>query len=354
VLWAATWLLLYHSQPLFALAGLSDGVCRFGYDYLLFRIIGLLPVFWYWTYNAFLEGLGNTRTPMVIALIANGINVVADYALIFGVGAIPAMGVRGAGLATALSNTFMVACFAVVIHRRNGRYRLPLSIGRALPLDWRLLRQMLRLGIPMGVQFFMEVGAYLVFSVVVGWVGDTALAANQVALRVMSISFMVAFGIGVATTTLVGRHQGEAKSDLAMSVGRRSVTLMLAYSAVCGVLFVAVPRLIAGMFTTASEVIDTTVTLLYVAAIFQIFDGVNMVGYGALRGAGDTRWPLWVVITVHWCLGIPLVYYLTIAAGLGVIGTWIGMSLTMVVQAGFIFYRFESGRWKAMRLVETT
>jgi multidrug resistance protein, MATE family len=212
---------------------------------------------------------------------------------------------------------------------------------------------MLRVGFPMGVQFFMEVGAYLVFSVVVGWVGDTALAANQVALRVMSISFMVAFGLGVATTTLVGRHQGEARSELAMSVGHRSVVLMLACSMVCGVLFVAVPRLIAGMFTTASEVIDTTTTLLYVAAIFQIFDGVNMVGYGVLRGAGDTRWPLWVVITVHWCLGIPLVYYLTIAAELGVVGTWMGMCLMMVVQAGFIFYRFESGRWKAMRLVET-
>ena len=212
---------------------------------------------------------------------------------------------------------------------------------------------MLRVGFPMGVQFFMEVGAYLVFSILVGWVGDTALAANQVAIRVMSISFMVAFGIGVAATTLVGHHQGENRSDLAKAVGRRSVLLMVGYSLLCGVLFIAAPRLLAGIFTPVGDVIETTVSLLYAAALFQIFDGVNMVGYGALRGAGDTRWPLWVVIAVHWGVGIPLVYILTIALGYGALGTWVGMCAMMLIQAALIFYRFESDRWRHFKLVET-
>ncbi len=353
ILAAATWLALYLSEPLFAAAGLSAPVCRFGYDYLLFRIIGLFPVFWYWTYNAYLEGKGDTRTPMVISLAANVVNIAADYGLIFGAGPLPAMGVSGAGLATALSNLFMFLCFVVVIHRPGGTHRIPVGAGRSPFIgERRLLRKMIAIGLPMGVQFFMEVGAYLVFAVVVGWVGDTALAANQVAMRITSVSFMVAFGIGVAATTLVGRHQGERRAELAMAMGRRSVFLMFGYSLVCGVLFVVAPHLIAGMFTTAEEVMETTATLLYAAALFQVFDGINMVGYGALRGAGDTRWTLWVVIAVHWGLGIPLVYTLTISMGLGVVGTWMGMCVMMLVQAAFIFYRFESGRWKRLRLVE--
>ena len=151
-----TWLLLYLSEPLFYLAGLSESVCRFGYGYLLFRIVGLFGVFWYWTYNAYMEGIGDTRTPMVISLMGNGINIALDYILIFGIGPIPAMGGEVAGLATALSNLFMFVCFVVVIHRQNGVYRLPLGAGRRLFAgEWRLLRKMFNIGLPMGVQFFM-------------------------------------------------------------------------------------------------------------------------------------------------------------------------------------------------------
>lgn len=351
---ALTWLALFYSRPLFHLAGLSESVCRFGYGYLMFRIVGLFGVFWYWTYNAFLEGLGRTRTAMWIIVAGNLFNIGADYALIFGLGPVPAMGVEGAGLATGLANLFIFGCFAGVVHRRSGPYREGYGLGTyPAPVEWPLLGRMLRLGFPMGAQFFLEVGAYLVFSVLVGWVSDTALAANQVALRVMSISFMTAFGIGTAATTLVGQHQGERRSDLAKAAGRRSVILMVGYSLACGVLFVAAPRMLAGVFTTAGEVIDTTVSLLYVAALFQIFDGVNMVGYSALKGAGDTEWPLWVVAAVHWCLGIPLVYTLTILLGYGALGTWIGMCAMMLVQAGLILYRFESGKWTSLRLVES-
>ena len=109
--------------------------------------------------------------------------------------------------------------------------------------------------------------------------------------------------------------------------------------------------MLASLFTPTAEVIEITISLLYVAAVFQIFDGVNMVGYGALRGAGDTRWPLWVVIAVHWGVGIPLVYTLTIALGYGALGTWVGMCAMIAVQAALIFYRFESERWRHFRLV---
>jgi MATE family multidrug resistance protein len=109
---------------------------------------------------------------------------------------------------------------------------------------------------------------------------------------------------------------------------------------------------LADIFTPYHEVAKTTISLLYIAAFFQIFDGVNMVGYAALKGAGDTKWPLGIVIVVHWFLGAPLVYVMTIVLGYGVLGTWMAMSIMMLCQSALIYYRFENGNWKRIRLVE--
>ena len=349
VIGAATWLVLFFSEPFFVVAGLSEEVAGYGYTYLLFRITGLFPVFWYWTFNAYLEGLGDTATPMWITLAGNLVNLVLDYAFIFGAGPIPAMGVAGAGLATALGNIFMFACFAWAVFRKRGIYR---SRFGARLIDtgstFGLLRQLLVLGVPMGIQFFLEVGAYLVFSIFVGWVSDTALAAHQVAIRVMSISFMTAFGIGTAATTLVGRYQGKRRSDLAEQAGMGAVGLMAVYTIFCGVAFAAFPHLIGRIFTSSTAVVEAVIPLLYAAAVFQFFDGVNMVGYSALKGAGDTGKPLMISVVAHWAVGVPLVYWLTIHSNFGALGAWVGMCVMIAVQAVLIFLRFRRGAWKGL------
>jgi len=347
---AVTLVILLVSGPLFRWAGLSAGVSDMGYSYLAFRVIGLPGVFWYWTYNAYLEGLGETRTPMVISLAANGINIVLDYTLIFGAGPIPALGVQGAGIATALSNLFMLGCFAWVVHRRNSAYRR-YGVGSIwAPISWHLMRRMIRVGLPMGVQLFLEIGAFLVISVMIGWVSDVSLAANQVALRVMSVSFMTAWGISVAATTLVGRHQGEGEPDLAAAAGRRTLLLVFGFTLVCGAVFAGLPQTLAELFTPFDDVAASATTLIYVAAVIQVFDGQQMVAYGALRGAGDTRWPLYVVVSLSWGLGVPLVYVLTIPAGLGVVGAWLGILAMLACQAVVLLCRFRSGRWKTIRV----
>jgi MATE family multidrug resistance protein len=350
VIGAVTLVLLLLSGPLFHWAGLSEGVADKGYAYLVFRIIGLPGVFWYWAYNGYLEGLGETRTPMLISLAANGINIGLDYALIFGFGPVPALGVEGAGLATALSNLFMLGCFVWVVHRRRSPYRR-FGIGAIWsPLDWNLVRRMIRIGLPMGVQLFLEIGAFLVISVMIGWVSDVALAANQVALRVMSVSFMTAWGISTAASTLVGRHQGGGASDLAALAARRALLLVFGFTLVCGAIFATLPRPLVGLFTPYGNVAAAATTLIYVAAVIQVFDGQQMVAYGALRGAGDTRWPLYVVVSLSWGLGVPLVYGLTISAGLGVLGAWLGILVMLASQAGVLLFRLHSGRWKSMQV----
>jgi len=342
--------ILMLSAPLFHWVGLSEPVADMGYRYMFFRCFGIAGVFGYWAYNGFMEGLGDTRTPMKISLVANVINVVLDYALIFGAGPIPAMGVDGAGIATALSNLFMLGCFVWVVHGRRYREFGVASVSR--PVLWPVVGRMVRVGLPMGLQFFFEVGAYLVFSVLIGRVGDVELAANQVTVRLMSVSFMTAWGVSIAATTLVGRHQGERCPDAAAAAGWRAIALMIAISLVCGAVFLGFPRALAGLFTPYENVAALAATLVVIAAIYQLFDGVNMVAYGALRGAGDTRWPMWAVVVTSWGVGIPAVYLLAIPMGLGAVGAWYGMMIMIVCQAGLQAYRFASGRWRTMRVVE--
>jgi MATE family multidrug resistance protein len=343
---------LLASKPVFGRLGLSAAVAHHAYEYLFWRVMGLLPVFWYWTYNGFLEGLGETRGPMFISLAANGVNALLDYGLIFGVGPIPPLGVSGAGMATAASNTFMLLCFLWMLHRPRSPWK-GYGVDRIFSaMRWPLLGQMVRLGLPMGVQFLLEIGAFLLFSIFVGQVGDAPLAAHQVALRIMSVSFMTAWGISVAATTLVGRRLGADEPEAAAAVGQRTVLLGLGFTLLCGLLFVAIPGLLAKAFSSDASVQALATPLIAIVALAQIFDGLNIISYGALKGAGDTRGPMWIVIVLNWALGVPLVYWLTQPAGLGAKGAWWGMAAVLVAQGLVLYHRFRAGRWKSLRVTE--
>lgn len=352
VVGAVTWVAVALSYPVWRLSGLGEDVSELGYRYLFFRSLGLPAVFGYWVYNGYLEGLGRTRTPMLITIAANAVNIVADAVLIFGMGPIPAMGVDGAGIATAVSNGFMLLCFVLVVHRRRSAYQAFGAGEVQRPWHGATIRRMFRIGLPMGFQFFGEIGAFLLFSVMVGWIGSVALAANQIAMRLMSISFMTGWGISVAATTLVGRHQGEKRPELAEIAARRCLQLMLGVSLVFGLLFATGAAPLASLFSPYPEVVYQAALLVLVASVFQVFDAVNMVAYGALKGAGDTRWPLWVVIAVNWGFGVPVVYLLTFPAGLGAVGAWAGMALMIGLQGGLLAWRFRTGRWRSITVVE--
>lgn len=343
---------LFACTPALGWMGLDAGVADLGAAYMACRLLGFGGVLGYWVYNGYLEGLGHTRTPMVIAILANVVNVALDWVLIFGLGPVPALGVMGAGLATAASNLFMLACFVWVVHRPGSVYRRDYGADRIRePLDPAAILAMLRVGWPMGLQFFLEVGAFMVIAVIIGWLGAAPLAANQVTMRLMSISFMTMWGLGVAATTLVGRYLGAGEPALAVAAGRRTLALGLGVALAAGVSYVTLAKPLAALFTSDAEVLRLSVMLLPVAAAFQIFDGVNMVSYGALRGAGDTRWPMIAVAVMSWLVGIPLVWWLTRGADLGVVGAWLGMLVMVAGTALLLWMRFLHGHWSQGSLV---
>ncbi|MBN2717424.1 MAG: MATE family efflux transporter [Deltaproteobacteria bacterium] len=349
-----TWAALLMSKPVFHMLGLNAALCDMAYDYLFYRSFGILGVFGYWVYNSFYEGIGKTRIPMIVTLWANVMNIVFDYGLIFGIGPLPAMGLKGAGLATALCNLFMFGLLALLLQRNKTIARKYRTATKAPSLEWALQRKMIRLGLPMGAQMFLEVGAFLAFTTFAGWAGNTELAASQIAMRIMSITFMSAWGVSIATTTQVGRHQGENRTDLAALAVGRSLLLVCAGSLLVAAVCIFGRNLIIPLFTPVAEVQKIALQLIAVASLFAIFDGVNMVSYGALRGAGDTVWPLYNVGIMHWLVGIPLVYALTIPMHMGAFGNWLGMAIMMCVQAILMVYRVKSGKWKQIRLVTQT
>jgi len=350
---ALTMLVIFLSGGLGEAVGLTRSSSDLGFLYMLFRTLGTPAVFGYWTYNGYMEGLGDTQTPMRLSIYANVVNILLDWALIFGVGPIPPLGVLGAGIATAVSNWFMFGMFVWAVHRRRSKYR-GFGVRRILgPFDRALTGAMLRTGLPMGAQFFLEVGAFLIISVIIGRLGDVALAANQVALRLTSVSFMSCWGISVAATTLVGRFLGEERPEQAAIAGRRCLLLAFGYTVACGLAFVLLAEPLVRIFTPVEEVVRLAAPLLLIAAAFQVFDGAHMVVYGALRGAGDTRFPMWVVVFASWGIGIPLVWFLAIHQERGVAGAWLGMVGMLVVQSVCMLWRFFSGPWQSMRVVQT-
>lgn len=351
----ATVALLFLSIPALGWMGLGAGVADVGAVYTACRLIGFPAVFGYWVYNGYLEGLGRTRTPMLIAILANAVNITLDWLLIFGPGPFPELGVAGAGLATAASNLFMLACFVWVVHRPGADYGA--RFGARLvhePIDLRRVRAMILMGLPMGLQFFLEVGAYMIFAVMIGWIGAAALAANQVAMRLMSVSFMTTWGLGVAATTLVGRYLGAGQPALALLAGRRTLVLGLGVTGLAALIYTALAVPLSALFTTDAEVLRLAVILLPLAAVFQVFDGINMISYGALRGAGDTRYPMWAVGFMSWVVGIPLVWWLALPAGLGVYGAWLGTTAMVAGMAALLWTRFHRSTWIGRSLVTSS
>jgi MATE family multidrug resistance protein len=210
---------------------------------------------------------------------------------------------------------------------------------------------MVRVGLPMGLQFFLEVGAFMVFAIMIGWLGAAPLAANQVTMRLMSISFMTTWGLGVAATTLVGRHLGAGEPTLAVLAGRRTLLLGLGVTGLAALGYVGLAEPLSAVFTTDAEVVSLAAMLLPVAAVFQILDGINMISYGALRGAGDTRYPMWAVGFMSWVVGIPLVWALAMPAGLGLLGAWLGTTVMVAGMAALLWGRFHRAGWTQRRLV---
>ena len=308
---------------------MNPDVLRLTRPYLDVVTWSLVPLLLYFAFRRYLQGVGVVRPIMVTLIGANLLNVVGNWVLISGRFGAPALGVAGSAWATVMSRGAMaVALFAVIVVRRR-RMRWSHDDGWRLE-PWRIWRLFV-LGFPAAMQLTLEVGVFAAASALAGRMLPASLAAHQIALNIAGFTFMVPLGIASAGAVRVGHAIGRGDQPGAARAGWTALGLGALFMSVAALVFTLLPRPLIAAFTSDSRVLDLGVKLLAVAAVFQLFDGLQGVGTGVLRGLGDTRTPMLWNLAAHWGIGLPLAYLLAFEYGLGVIGLWWGLSSGLII-----------------------
>ncbi len=311
---------------------------------VLFGAPGLAIAF---VLSSFFRGHGDTRTPLYATLVANALNAVLDYGLIFGKLGLPELGIVGAGIATAIGQ--WVYCLVLWVAFRRPRVAR-LYVTHPIAPNLQQMRRLLRTGAPIGGQWVLGELSFAVFSTVIARMGDASAAASQAFVVLLSLSFMQAMGISVAASTLVARYIGAGDLPSAHKSYRSSQKLAAGLGILVGALFIAIPEWLLRVFTDDPAVVTIGRSLAVTGAIFQLFDAFGIVAGGSLRGAGDTRWPFLLHALLAWGLFVPLTWVFGVALQGGVLGAWIAGAVYVGVLSALLVWRFASGRWERIRI----
>ncbi|HUL81064.1 MAG TPA: MATE family efflux transporter [Gammaproteobacteria bacterium] len=275
--------------------------------------------------------------PLVVTIVAaNLLNAGLNYLWVFGHFGFAALGVFGSAWATTVSRWFMAASLLVLGWRDVRHY-----VARLAPnlLDARALGRMLKLGAPIGAQFVLESGVFGTIALLMGWLGVAQVAAHQVALNLASLTFMVPLGVSSAAAVIVGHAVGRGDAAGVRRSTSAALIVGAGFMLAMGVLLVGAPGLLARLYTSDPDVLALTVLLLPIAGVFQVFDGLQVVSIGLLRGLGDTHVPFIVNIVGFWCIGMPVSLWLGFGLGFGAVGLWWGLVVGLVMVASILIWR---------------
>ena len=296
-----------------------------------------LPLLFFFVFRRYLQGLSLAKPVTFAILSANVLNAVGNWAMIYGHLGFHAMGTVGSGWATCLGRIYMAAVLAAYCVYSDLRYRTGLLQADRLPHLPRV-RQLVRLGFPAAMQLGLEVAVFAAATALVSKLGAVALASHQIALVVVSFTYMVPLGIASAAAVRVGHALGRSDSNAARRAGWTALALGAGFMSCMAVALWVAPRTIVGVYTRDPVVISAASGLLFVAAFFQLFDGLQTVATGALRGAGDTRTPMICSASLYWLLGLPLGAYLCFVRGWGTRGLWTGLCVALILIGSALLY----------------
>ena len=307
------------------------------------RVVGwsLLPLMVFQGFREFAEGLGLTRQAMVLSIGANVVNALLCYALIFGHWGAPRLGLMGSGWATLIARVLMAGLMAGYVLRAERLRPYRAAAAAWLRPDGAGLRRLLALGAPIGGQMMFEVGAFAASALMIGWLGATPQAAHQVAINVAAVTYMAASGIAAAATIRVGRLRGAGDAAGARQAGFAAYWLAFGFMGSMGLALIFARHLIPHFYTHDPAVVAQAGTLLLIAAGFQVSDGLQVVGLGALRGLEDVKVPSLVALGAYWVVALPLGYFLGFHLHLGAPGVWLALLLGLSIVAGVLLLRFR-------------
>jgi multidrug resistance protein, MATE family len=289
--------------------------------------------------RSYCEGMGRTTPILLISLIALPVNIVGNYALGFGAWGCPRLGCEGLGYASAISMWVMslgLAMFALwhpdlATDRLFARWEWP---------RWRSIGHLVWVGGPIGVSLFFECTLFGVVALILGKLGPEVVSANQIALNLASVTFMIPLGLAMAVTVRVGRAIGAGDNAAARRTGLVGNVLCVGFMSCAALAMALFPDFLTRLYTSDARVLEVARQLLFCAAIFQVFDGLQVSGAGALRGLKDTRAPMLITVVAYWCVGIPTGYYLGVTSDWGPQGLWTGLIGSLIAAATLLNARF--------------
>jgi MATE family multidrug resistance protein len=338
------------TPPLMLLAGLASfGFIRFGIapqvaipagGYLRVLLWSTLPLLLYGAARRYLQGVGEVRVITATYVGANLVNWFLNWVLIYGKLGFPAMGVRGSALSTCFARLFMAVALIAFAWRYERRRGHPLFRHWAGPSLQRL-QALIRLGAPAAGQILLEVSAWNLSTLAAGWLTPVALATHTIALNYASVTYMVPLGVSAAAAVSVGHAVGAGDAPRARRAGWLALALGIGFMLVAAVCFLLFPRPLIELYTRDPQVLAVGPGLLGLAAAFQIFDGIQTVSTGALRGLGETRVPMFANLVGYWFLGLPLGFTLCFWLKWGIHGMWIGLTLALIVIASLLIVRWQ-------------
>jgi MATE family multidrug resistance protein len=323
-------LLVWNALPWIRAYGVDPAVMVQAREFMIALVWSSLPLLVYFVLRHYLQAMNHVHIVMFTLVTANLVNWLFNWLLIYGHGGFPAMGVRGSGWATVIARVYMAVVLAGYLLWVNHRDHMQI-FAVARERAYKVVRAILRYGIPSGVQIELELAVFFISAVWIGTLGALPIAAHQVALNVVAMTYMVPLGIGAAASVRVGQAIGRRDPAGARRAGWVAIFMGAGFMALCGIALVAMPHAIARAFSDNEQVVVAAVSLLQIGAIFQLFDGIQIVSSGSLRGAGETRIPMFTVLFAYWSAGLPVGYWLCFHAGWGARGLWVGFCIALTI-----------------------
>ncbi|WP_149589449.1 MATE family efflux transporter [Tabrizicola flagellatus] len=337
------------SEPILRALGQDPEVSAIAQDYMRIAGLGMVPALVVTVLQSYLSALHRTQVVLWVTLAAVAVNIAVNWALIFGNWGFPEMGARGAAVATLVVQVVSLVALALYAHFLPALRRFHL-FQRFWRPDWPAMRQVWRLGLPIGLTGLAEGGLFQASALMMGWIGTVELAAHGIALEVAALTFMLHVGLSSAATIRVARFDGQGERAELRRAAKVAVVISLGVALASILLFLSAPRPIVALFLDLTKpesaaILAYGTVLLGVAALFQLADGMQVMALGLLRGVQDTRVPMGLAAVSYWLIGIPCSYVLAFPLGLGGVGLWLGLVVGLVCAAASLMWRF----WRLAR-----
>ncbi len=339
--WSVLWIVPYMGQ--------TEEVVRLAVPYYRSLVVSIIPLLLFTLIKQIGEGLANTFAAMAVTIACNILKIFLNYGLIFGKWGFPELGLIGAGYSTVVSRLAMPLLLygAFLCVKPIRRY---FAMMRAAKVSLREVQNILRIGLPIAVQLVLEVSSFAFSAVMMGWLGNVALASHEIAIGLASFTFMIANGVAMATTIRVSFQLGTRDLVSLKLISYSAVYLVLGYMGLCGAGFLLLRHHLPYIFTADARVVAQAASLLAVAALFQLFDGLQVICLGILRGFADVKIPMFISVFSYVIVGLSVSYVCAFPLGMGPEGIWYGFLAGLVFAGSLLALRIKMNIRLAERL----